>query len=431
MKAFSVWLLLLAITCRGLAQQGDTAVMLAARYFRQADSAGSRNAIWKQPLYGPMLLVDPQSRTTYANMPDSKGIFTSLGEGIYKGQLPKEVMVANTSINWQGQWWTVILWPLPADRDERLSLMLHESFHRIQNKLGLPAYSPTIDHLATTNGRIYLLLELQALKSALAKPIDQRKVDLTHALLFRKKRQELFPATFDHERQLEMNEGLAEYTGVLLGRPSDSIRQHLYTEIDRAATRLSLIRAMPYITGPVYGYLLYEKSPAWTHAVDSNASFSALIGKYYQVTVPKTTITAEWVKLEKRYKGDRIIRTEKIKEKARQAQTAVYTRLFTRYPVLVINLQKMNIVFNPNNLFDLGQLGTVYPTAEIKDVWGKLKVENGGMLMQNWQVITLPARDNLCVKDGIVQANGWSLELNKHWYIEKKDSLHFVLLKRE
>lgn len=423
--------MLITIPFRGITQVADSAMLFAADYFRQADSASSRNLMWKYLLYGPMLLVDPHSRTTYANMPDSAGTFTFIKEGMYKGTLAPEVMIANTSVNWQGRLWAMMLWPLPPDREERLSLMLHESFHRIQHQLGFPALSPTIDHLATTNGRVFFLLELQALKAALAKPVEQRKKDLVNALLFRKKRQELFPSTFDNERLLEINEGLAEYTGMVMGRLPGSIRQHLYNEIDKADTRLSLIRSMAYITGPVYGYLLYEKSPVWTESVNSNSSFPALIKKYYKLTVPDNTTTSILAKLEKQYKGDRIIHAEKMKETNRRQQEDNYTRLFTRQPVLTINLVKMNIVFNPNNLFDLGELGTVYPGAEINDVWGKLKLVDGGMLMKNWKVITLPVKDSLVVKDTMVQGNGWQLQLNKGWQIKKIDSLQSVLTRKE
>lgn len=431
MKAITGLLMLTTLTFHGIAQGVDTAMVLAATYFRQADSISNRDCMWKHPLYGPMLLVDPHSRTTYANMPDSAGTFTVITESMYKGTLPPEVMVANTSINWQGRLWATILWPLPVDREERLSLMLHESFHRIQPTLGLPGHSPTIDHLATTNGRIFFLLELHALKAALDKPVDQRKKDLVNALLFRKRRQELFPSTFDNERLLEINEGLAEYTGMVLGRLPGNIRQHLYNEIGKADTRPSLIRSMAYITGPVYGYLLYEKSPDWTLSVDSNSSFPALIKKYYKVAVPKQTTPSLLAKLEKQYKGDRIVHAEKMKEKNRRQQVDIYTRLFTHQPVLIISLVKMNIVFNPNNLFDLGELGTVYPTVAINDVWGKLKLVDGVLLMKDWKVITLPAMDRLAVKDNIVQGNGWQLELNKGWRIEKMDSLQSVLIRKE
>jgi hypothetical protein len=410
--------LLLFITVRGMAQSGDS---LAALYFRQADTASRRIALWQAPLYGPMLLVDPGTRVTYANMPDSAGVFSPLPGGIYKGILPRDVMIANTAIHWQGQTWAVILWPLPDDRDTRVNLLLHESFHRIQDAIGLPANSPTVNHLATMQGRIYFLLELQALKAALGKPVDQRQADLAQALGFREKRQQLFPATFDKERILEMNEGLAEYTGMVLGRPAETIRQHLYQQIDSAAYRLSLVRAMAYFTGPVYGYLLYEQAPGWTQAVDSNASFPALISRYYEVAGAGALSS-------RRYDGDRIIHAEKIREQTRLKQAAIYTRLFTQEPVLTIRLVKMNIVFNPNNLFDLGAPGTVYPTAEIKDSWGSLRVASGGMLMKDWQVITLPAKGMRLLKDSIVQGPGWEIQLNKNWKIAHKDRLHAVLV---
>lgn len=427
MKVIVGLLLLLSVTSRGTAQSVDATASLAARYFGEAEAAARQNVIWKKPLYGPILLVNPQTRTTYANMPDSAGAFTLLEEGVYKGQLPQEVMVANTSVSWQGRLWAVMLWPLPADRDERLNLMLHECFHCIQATLGLPAASPTADHLATINGRIYFLLELQALKAALAKPVNQRSAHLAHALLFRKKRQQLFAATFGNERILEMNEGLAEYTGMLLGRTPAGMLPHLYRVIDSAAAQLSLIRSMAYITGAVYGYLLYEKAPGWTQHVDAGASFPALISKYYKVPLPAKTSIPALNRLAKQYYGDSIIRVEKKKETDRLRQVAVYTRLFTHQPVLNIHLVKMNIVFNPGNLFDLGELGTVYPTAEIKDVWGKLLVTSGGVLMKNWKVITLPVNDSLYVKDNIVQGNGWKIVLNENWRLVKTDSLHALL----
>lgn len=423
MKGFIFFFLFLAITGRIIAQERDATEMLAALYFKQADSAGRQHTIWTEPLYGPMLLVDRTSGVTYSNTPDSAGIFSLVREGVYKGKLSRDIMVANTAINWQGRLWAVILLPLPTDRDARLNLMLHESFHRIQDKLGLPARSPTIDHLATMNGRIYFLLELQALKAALAKPVDQRMADLSHALYFRKKRQQLFPATFDNESILEMNEGLAEYTGMLLGRPPGSILQHLYSEIERAGSQLSLIRSMAYITGPVYGYLLYEKSPEWTKSLDANSSFPDLIRKYYKVTPGAIAM--------KQYKGDSIISAERKKELKRQEQASRYTDVFTHQRVLTINLEKMNIVFDPNNLFGLGKLGTIYPTGEIKDVWGKLTITNGGMLIKNWRVVTIPARDSLYITANVVEGSGWKIVLEKNWRVEQKDSLHIVLTKQE
>ena len=144
-------------------------------------------------------------------------------------------------------------------------------------------------------------MELRALEAALKKPINERGPDLTNALLFREKRRQLFPNSFKNERILEMNEGLAEYTGVILGRPKDSIPHHLYQVIDTASVRKSFIRSAAYMTGPVYGYLLYQKDPEWTLKIDSNADFPALIAKYYEVSMQTSPSDATIDTLEKEY----------------------------------------------------------------------------------------------------------------------------------
>lgn len=409
------------------AQVIDTPGRLATFYFKEAEVAAKNQNLWPVKLYGPMMFVDVQSRLTYANMPDSAGILQPDGE-IYKGVLPKDVVVANTAINWAGRLWSVILWPLPQHHDERLNLVMHESFHRAQVQLGLPAHSPTADHLGTIDGRIYFLLELQALKAALSKPFDQRNADLKSALLFRAKRRELFPQSFNNERLLEMNEGLAEYTGVMLGRSKDSIKQHLFNVIAYAASHESLIRSFPYITGPVYGYLLYEKNPEWTLKVHSNSSFPNLIEANYHINLPEKLLEKEIASRINQYDGKAIVASEKLKEEDHQKMVSKYVTLFTKQPVLAIKLIKMNIGFNPNNLFDLGEYGTVYPTAQIKDTWGQLIVSTNGVLMKDWSVITLSASDGLSINGRAIEGKGWKIMLNPGWDMVKNDSLHFGLI---
>lgn len=421
------------ICCMALAAQAqyaDTASRLAASYFKEAEIAARHQHIWRVPVYGPMMFVDPETRITYANQPDSAGILKPKGD-IYEGHLPKSVMIANTAIDWGGKTWSVMLWPMLKDRNERVNLMMHESFHRIQARLGLPEHSPTVDHLGTMYGRIYFLLELKALEGALEKPVAERSADLKNALVFRERRKELFPETFPDERVLEMSEGLAEYTGVILGRKRADILPHLCAQIDTAGERKSLIRSCAYITGSVYGYLLYQKSPSWTMRVDSNSDFPALIAQYYHIALPQQAPDSLLAALEQQYGGAAIIASEKQKEAKRLALFNSYVQRFTKEPVLTIRLQKMGISFNPNTLFDLAQYGTVYPTAEVKDVWGTLTVTSGGMLMKDWQVITLPAGDGLTQNGDTIEGTGWKIQLKNHWRLAKKDAGHYELVKEE
>jgi hypothetical protein len=279
------------------------------------------------------------------------------------------------------------------------------------------------------NGRIYFLLELQALKAALDKPVDQRKADLTSALLFREKRHLLFPKTFDNERILEMNEGLAEYTGVMLGRSKDDIKPHLDSVINGVVAYKTLIRSMAYITGPVYGYLLYQAAPKWTSTVTSGTGFAALIEKYYHIIPPAGDISAEVSRLTDNYNGQSIIASETAKEADHEKQVNTYVDLFTKQPILTIHSESMRIGFNPNNLFDLGDYGTVYPTATVTDSWGEVEVSEGGMLMKDWKVIYLPVPGDLNLNDTSINGKGWKLTLKTGWKIVKSDPLHFTLEK--
>ncbi len=407
----------LLICLLSIASTAGAQVPLAASYFKEAEAAAQKQQLWKAPLYGPVLFVDQQSRFTYANMPDSAGILKPEG-GIYTGSLPKDVMVANTAIHWGGRTWSVLLWPLPEDRNERINLLLHESFHRIQEQIGFPGKSPTADHLSTMEGRIFFFLELQALKTALQKPVNRRQTDLANALTFRQKRERLFPKTFANERILEMNEGLAEYTGASLGR--SDLRPHLYAQIDTAGSRKSLIRSFAYLTGPVYGLLLQEKEKHWTQQINSNANLPDLISRYYHVTASNTPD-------ESIYRGAFIRSSEQQKEIIRLQTVAAYTETFTQRPVLRITLVKMSVIFNPNTLFDLGTYGTIYPTGEVKDNWGHLKVNKGGMLLKEWHIVSVPVSGQLDMATRHLEGDGWTLDLTDGWHPVKNDDLHYTL----
>lgn len=400
---------------------------LAASYFKEAAVASANQPLWKTKLYGPMLFVDPKTRQVYSNQPDSMGNW-KLIDSVYTGFLPKDIMIANTAIQWQGKKWIILLWPLPTEPNARISLMLHECFHRVQDDLKFPAHSPTADHLATYLGRLYFLLELQAMKAALSSPKTTKGIHIANALSFRKKRAMLFPKTFPNESILEMNEGLAEYTGIMLGVPKDKIKDHLITQIDSAQGRQSLIRSFAYLSGPIYGYLLHQKDKDWTSKIDSNSNLSLLIAKAYPLQKGNKALSiAAAAKL---YHAEPLLANELTKEKNRIAMATKYTELYTKKPTLTLNLIKMNIIFNPNNLFDLGELGTVYPTAEIKDNWGTLIVKDTGLLMKDWKTIKLPIEAFLRPKLKTVTGKGWQLLLNDGWGLKKIDELNYQLVQR-
>src|SRR5262249_36289697 len=179
---------LLCAATRGQEPALDPA--LAAQYFREAREVCTRDGgrLWGVSLCGPMLFADPGTRAVAANQPDKEGRLRPQGE-VFTGALPPEVVIANTATEWAGVKWTMVMWPLPEEKQPRVQLLMHESFHRVQDALKLTAANPANAHLDQKDGRIWLRLEWRALERALQEEGAGRRVVRTDTLSFPRHRQ--------------------------------------------------------------------------------------------------------------------------------------------------------------------------------------------------------------------------------------------------
>ena len=239
----------------------------AQLYFQEAQTLCGldHGQLWGVSLCGPIMFVDPQSRYVVANQADANGFLKAEGN-VFVGYLPKDQNVANTGADWSGVHWTQILWPLPDDRRQRDTLIAHELFHRIQDRLKLPKLlSGDNAQLDKIDGRYYLQLEWRALARALEARSDaDRRQAAENALVFRAERYRLFPQAVQEERALELNEGLAEYTGVRIGNPvaGEELRATL-NDLRTQSKAPTFVRSFAYATGPAYGLLLDRYAPGW------------------------------------------------------------------------------------------------------------------------------------------------------------------------
>ena len=137
---------------------GQTLQDSIATYFDEIKNATQKKQeLWNKDLYGPILLINPNTRQLYSNVPDSAGSLIPLGK-IYSGMLPENINFANTSVYWNGKVWAMIMLPLPADKQDRINLIAHELFHTVQPSLGFKLYDVPNNHLNDKQGRIYLRL---------------------------------------------------------------------------------------------------------------------------------------------------------------------------------------------------------------------------------------------------------------------------------
>jgi hypothetical protein len=390
-----------------------------AQALREADAIcrGDNGALWGVSLCGPILLVDPATRSVFANQAGGEKLLKPEGD-VFVGKLPEQINIANTAVDWAGTKWTMVMLPLPEEPHQRAALLAHEMWHRIQGEIGLPPSGATNDHLDTRDGRYWLQLEWRALAAALQAAGPARKEAAQDAMLFRARRRELFSDAAKTEREMELNEGLAEYTGAKLSGAPDPARFVVERELKDAPAKNTFVRSFAYATGPAYGLLLDDTGGDWRKEVRASHRDLAelLLGRE---KLPDKIEAAANERAPK-YGSVELAVAEDGREQARRDLVKNYRARLIDGPVLVIPLQKMNMEFDPGNLVPLDSLGTVYPNIRIVDDWGILTVSKGGALLSaDFSRITVSAPNSTEGKP--IEGDGWKLELKSGWTILPAD----------
>ena len=273
--------------------------------------AADGGKLWGVSLCGPLLLVDPASRTFVANQNDASGSLRDAG-GVFTGALSQEQVVANSSLEWSGLRWARLQWPLPDDPASRAALLMRESFARERPGLPLPAPRGTDNaHLDTLDGRYLLQLEWRALTQALGAATERAaRAAAEDALRFRNERRQLYPGAAEAETARELDAGLAEYTGVVLGNPTPEARtQAALDGLARHAQEASFVGTFAQASGPAYGLLLDRFAPGWQRRIASGDDPDALL-----LTALKIDRVAESAsqlgRRAVRYGGDELLKSE-------------------------------------------------------------------------------------------------------------------------
>ncbi len=405
--------LLICAAMPAYAEEGPIPIAEARAVFVQAQSLCEADGgrLWGASLCGPIMLVDPKTRAIVASQADAKGALRAQ-DGVFVGELPQEANAANTATEWSGTRWTQMLWPLPEDDGVRGTLIAHELFHRLQPDLPIAsAKGGENPHLDTLEGRYTLQLEWRALAKALQ--VDSRgakRAAAADALAFRAERYRLFSEARADEAALETNEGLAEYTGAMIGNatPQARLRTALH-DLQAHVDDPSFIRSFAYATGPAYGMLLDDFAPGWRKRLDGTpADLGTRLRDAARIEVAAGD--SALAEAAARYDGPALRVAETTREQKRLAQLARNRARFVDGPVLRLDLVHMSVQFNPSNLQPLDGVGTVYPTMRVTDDWGTLEVEGGAVMRSDWKAVIVAAPEG-----GSTQGPGWKLTLKPGW----------------
>jgi hypothetical protein len=402
----------------------------AAAIFAEARALGDADggALWGKPLYGPTLLVEPRSRMIVTNRRDKQKRLTRAERpggapddrrnDLWVGTLPVDVPVANTTMKWSGLDWTMIIWPLPGDDVTRGALLMHESFHRVQPRLGLPLSVPANDHLDERDARIWIRLEWRALAAALDDPEPLASTGLRDALIFRAYRRSLFEGAARQERELELNEGLAEYTGIKLSGADDEEQRRRALMQLRMYDRITpLVSSFAYASGPAYGRLLDEAKPGWPRRMRKKTDYGTMLRKAIGYDLPRDLET-EALERARAYAFETLLAEEGERADVRQQMLDEFHLRFDEGPVLVIDLEASSrYSFNPHDVHAFEGIGTVYGTLRLSSSFGILDVTSGGALMREdrrgFRHVYVPAPADPDARP--LAGDGWTLQLAPGW----------------
>ena len=425
---------LLVFVASAAAQSGGIDTKLASQYFRQLKETSDRDGgkSWGVPLYGPIMFVDPRSGNVVTNQADLEHKLVAQ-DGVFVGTLPREINPANTDIKWAGVHWTMGMWPVSEFRQPRERLLLHECFHRLQEKLGLPARDAVNAHLDTLNGRVWIQMEWRALERALRQTGPAQKTAIADALLFRAYRRSLFPDSAKNENALEVNEGLSEYTGVKLSSADlaeTAVRADLI--LRQARNNPTFARSFAYVSGPAYGALLDLSGRPWRAGLNPSADLGVLLQQRYGIRVRMSEAAARAAI--SRYEGDEIVTIETQQDERRKQQIADARKKFVDGPTLILALgADVSYSYDPNNVLGIDASNTVYPTMRLVDAWGVLTVSNGAWLERDATGhlvrARVPAPSDLSARP--LKGEGWSLELANGWEVVPSERTGDVTVRKK
>lgn len=248
--------------------------------------------------------------------------------------LPQGVPIANTTVDWGGQRWIMVMGPLPADVIERRTLVMHEAWHRVQTSIGLPMQNANAAHLETERGRYLMRLEMRALSTAMLSTGRARRNAAKDALAFRAARLASFPEAQAAEAGLDRNEGLASYTGIRLGVAEDMTHLYAARTLTAYDDHQALARSYAYATGPAYGLLLDEYLPNWRASLAAWAPADLLVSPLRA----RPLNTRAMQRQAARYDGPQIAAQERGRAEQQRQLIAALRARFAEGPRLVLPL---------------------------------------------------------------------------------------------
>jgi len=392
----------------------------ALKYFTTIDSIcnSDNGRLWGSNIKAPVMFIDRPTRRVFANKPDNQELL-KLRDGVYQGIFPRERIIENSAVDFGGVVYAMV--PLPSEEDPyRIKTSAINALYRYyQRNNGIDPGKFAIRYLNEKSARIWIKLELRALKKTISADSTQCLQYLRDAIIFRGARREQYKASIKDEDRFEIYNGLSMLTSILLCNDShDAVKNRLLESINNSYRFPSFSRSYGSVTGAVYSYLLYRSGFDLKTLSVEDSDIGNIVINHFGLEVPGIYRDVAG-SLAVVYDVDSIYKEEEQRMAEIRERMQRQLSKFTMMPVLSLELESPNFDYEPEDIKSLDTLGIIYNAIRVSDNWGKLTVEKGGCLLtNNLKYIRLGAK-NIKESKNHVYGDGWHLMLNNNWKIIK------------
>jgi hypothetical protein len=377
----------------------------AQEYFKEAQAVCERDGgrLIGVSICAPMVIGDARTKTFATSQPAPDAPRSNL------------IGLLNGPVKWGDTMWAALTWDTISNWPARTrgEAFAHESFHIVQQRLGLLVETVASEHLDSLDGRYWLRLEWRALARALRASGEPRARAVRDALAFRQARHGRLSGKADSERGWDLNEGVASYAQTVLAAPTqaDAIARAIELLTDAEGGE-SFVRTFPYTSGPAYGLLLDAASPGWVRKLRASDDTAVLLARALGVEPAADAAAAA-----ARYAGAELRAAEERRDQERQARIAELRRRFVDGPVFVMpgggsgSTNSMGAAVIPD-------AGTVYfHPYRMSGPWGTLEAEKGVLDATGGQSRRLPAP----VKGdaATISGDGWTFKAAAGWVVRE------------
>lgn len=370
--------------------------------------------LWNVSLGAPVLIINPLENKMY---------FTAIENGnvspLKAEEWNNKIPLANSFFDYAGKRYVTIIYAalMNAPCEQRINLLSHEIFHTYQKSLGIENLCSVNHHMDEVQGRTLLQMEMKALQQALSGDSGS----LRDALYIRTYRQSIYPD--NNEDLYELNEGLAEYTGVKISMKDarEYIKSRLNYDISKGYTN-----AFGYFTGSAYATLLDTIYPKWRYDKDLAKGLIYLIKK----EKPEYRITIEKKELDKLFaKYQYTLRLEKEKEELISFGDMEKFRKLLKPATskLCLPNQGISFTYNPNDRVITLDDAVLLRNITIRGDWGQLTVKSGVIRTNSWSAFYLlpPAT----ISSEVVSGEEYEIKLNPGWKVAAENGLYRIVKK--